>query len=978
MESLRTVFVRSVAPSITDDSIHNTFQTVGPVQHSFLVKGKDQRAHKGFGFVEFVKAADAKLAVQQLDGKKLEGRPIKVEIARPRTAFKDRKKRKIEEVKTEELREKEEPLEGPFADPIGQILTIAIGNVTPALASLVEKKAYELGEVEDVLYPAPMSVVRTYKLESDGCKGNVMLVAYKTVKEVFAAVAHLHDSEIEASWDQIPKRFRKKKRRKLGQAKDSGDKKKGTEEEEGEKGDEDEEGKEKKEEEEEEELQRKATLWCRQLSGEGRHLDKHQVILRNLPFKVTEDGLRELLKPAGFVWKLVIPKKDDGKMKGFAFATFISNSHAKKAVALVNDTKLKGRKIGVEMAMPKNMYDKKKDAAEGKTKPGKDAYRTEVDAEAADQRVEDVLKSFVKAEEGSESEELESISDGSEEEQEEEEDSMSDKESELSSESGELGEEIDEVAGTESVPRTMSEGIQANAGYIPLHPQKTTQQSKPKRAPESNPPGKEQKDATKEKKGSLDDRSTEKKNMAAGRKDARSGVDGDERSEEARLKTVFVRGLPLDCPDHMLHGELERFGPLKHCLLVKSKQTGKPKGTAFAEFVRKGDADRAVDFGEKASKGIGPGIFVLGTQVHVNRAITHEDAQKMAQEKAVRERPDRKNLYLMKEGRIEEGSLVWKGLSPAEKSKRARAMQMMKEKLKDPNCFVSMTRLMVRNLPRSMTSKELGKLFSEAVVERAKDAKPEVKHAIVLTDSEKGKTQCRGFVEFMEHEHALAALRQLNANPFTFSAENRPIVEFAIENAKKLQIRQDKAQRRKVREASRNGTGAHPISEFLNKKKVKEGMVADVVAAEAAKGQKTSNEDVVEEGMSKKALKKMKFKEKWKKIHERTRKSAERRSEKQKEEETDQDAETPVDERPDGITKAGKGRKRKAKPQTAPPRLQREEHENASEKPEKKKSRKGNNDGEGHDRLDDILSKYKSKLLGSDQTYQASFAKWFN
>lgn len=31
----------------------------------------------------------------------------------------------------------------------------------------------------------------------------------------------------------------------------------------------------------------KANLWCRQLSGEGRHLDKHRVILRNLPFGVS-------------------------------------------------------------------------------------------------------------------------------------------------------------------------------------------------------------------------------------------------------------------------------------------------------------------------------------------------------------------------------------------------------------------------------------------------------------------------------------------------------------------------------------------------------------------------------------------------------------------------------------------------------------------------------------------------------------------
>lgn len=41
-----------------------------------------------------------------------------------------------------------------------------------------------------------------------------------------------------------------------------------------------------------------------------------------------------------------------------------------------------------------------------------------------------------------------------------------------------------------------------------------------------------------------------------------------------------------------------------------------------------------------------------------------------------------------------------------------------------------------------------------------------------------------GFVEVAEHEHAVAALRQLNNNPKTFGPSRRPIVEFAVENVK--------------------------------------------------------------------------------------------------------------------------------------------------------------------------------------------------
>lgn len=48
-----------------------------------------------------------------------------------------------------------------------------------------------------------------------------------------------------------------------------------------------------------------------------------------------------------------------------------------------------------------------------------------------------------------------------------------------------------------------------------------------------------------------------------------------------------------------------------------------------------------------------------------------------------------------------------------------------------------------------------------------------------------------GFVEFTVHDHALTALRKVNNNPKFFGPNNRPIVEFAIENARKLQARNE-------------------------------------------------------------------------------------------------------------------------------------------------------------------------------------------
>lgn len=66
----------------------------------------------------------------------------------------------------------------------------------------------------------------------------------------------------------------------------------------------------------------------------------------------------------------------------------------------------------------------------------------------------------------------------------------------------------------------------------------------------------------------------------------------------------------------------------------------------------------------------------------------------------------------------------------------------------------------------------------------------------ILHDSDKTdaegnpKSKGLGFVEFAEHQHALVALRQLNNNPAAFTKDRRPIVEFAVENAKILKKRE--------------------------------------------------------------------------------------------------------------------------------------------------------------------------------------------
>ena len=155
---------------------------------------------------------------------------------------------------------------------------------------------------------------------------------------------------------------------------------------------------------------------------------------------------------------------------------------------------------------------------------------------------------------------------------------------------------------------------------------------------------------------------------------------------------------------------------------------------------------------------------------------------------------------LRPEGQIHEEGPAAQGVSQADIMKRRRAKEEQALKLKNPNFFISRTRLQVRNVPPEVDQKELKKIFLEAVKKRATQANPRVLHAKLLYDPTRpdaeGKPRSRGigFVEFAEHEHALVALRALNNNPEVFNKARRPIIEFAVEDAravKKLERRRD-------------------------------------------------------------------------------------------------------------------------------------------------------------------------------------------
>ncbi len=78
------LFVGSLAYGVNDDQLKEFFAAIGPVASAKVIVDRDSNRSKGFGFVEMESDEDAKKAIDQLNGKELEGRAVTVNEARPR------------------------------------------------------------------------------------------------------------------------------------------------------------------------------------------------------------------------------------------------------------------------------------------------------------------------------------------------------------------------------------------------------------------------------------------------------------------------------------------------------------------------------------------------------------------------------------------------------------------------------------------------------------------------------------------------------------------------------------------------------------------------------------------------------------------------------------------------------------------------------------------------------------------------------
>ncbi|GAB7361031.1 hypothetical protein MBLNU230_g1072t1 [Neophaeotheca triangularis] len=363
-----------------------------------------------------------------------------------------------------------------------------------------------------------------------------------------------------------------------------------------------------------------------------------------------------------------------------------------------------------------------------------------------------------------------------------------------------------------------------------------------------------------------------------------SKEDSDEEEEseveegwsEDRSSTLFIRNLPFTCTDEDLEDHFRQFGATRYARVVMDPGTDRSKGTGFVCFYNRDDADSCLReaprrmLPAKPDTTSGPiqvansvlqneesdpsGRFTLdGRVLQVTRAVNKTQASRFTEEgQAHRNKrdKDKRRLYLLSEGTIPSNSKTWEALAPSERTMRDASAKQRKTLIEsNPSLHLSLTRLSVRNLPRSIGSKELKALAREAVVgfatdakagtrsrlskeelsrggeemveaekERKKHGKGIVKQAKVVfeaqgggkvgEDTGAGRSRGYGFIEYYTHRSALMGLRWLNGHAIGYQVKEgskgklskdemqdrkkRLIVEFAIENAQVVLRRKDR------------------------------------------------------------------------------------------------------------------------------------------------------------------------------------------
>jgi RNA recognition motif-containing protein len=85
------IYVSNLSFAVQDEDLKEFFAEYGEVASAKVIMDKFTNRSRGFAFVEMPDEAAAQKAIQELDGATVDGRSIKVTVARPKEKTNDRR-----------------------------------------------------------------------------------------------------------------------------------------------------------------------------------------------------------------------------------------------------------------------------------------------------------------------------------------------------------------------------------------------------------------------------------------------------------------------------------------------------------------------------------------------------------------------------------------------------------------------------------------------------------------------------------------------------------------------------------------------------------------------------------------------------------------------------------------------------------------------------------------------------------------------
>ena len=84
MDNGNKLFIGSIAWGTTVEGLKEAFGQAGSVEDAVIITDRETGRSRGFGFVTMSTAEEANAAIEMWNDKELDGRTIKVNIAKPR------------------------------------------------------------------------------------------------------------------------------------------------------------------------------------------------------------------------------------------------------------------------------------------------------------------------------------------------------------------------------------------------------------------------------------------------------------------------------------------------------------------------------------------------------------------------------------------------------------------------------------------------------------------------------------------------------------------------------------------------------------------------------------------------------------------------------------------------------------------------------------------------------------------------------